>query len=466
MTSSEEIKTTVDINKKQAPQGKALIPFVVFVAIYLGTGLVLNSQGVKMAFYQLPAPLAAIVGIVSAFLILKGSFEEKFNTLVEGCGNSNILIMCIIYLLAGGFAATCKAMGGLDATVNLGLTYVPPAYLTAGLFVITAFISTATGTSVGSVVAVGPIAIGIAEKTGIPIPFILGAVMGGSMFGDNLSVISDTTIAATRTQGCSMRDKFRLNLWLTVIPALITIVLLLVFGNTGSGVAPEIKDFNFVKVLPYIVVLVGAIAGGNVFVVLFGGIVLASGIGLFYGDFNLLTLSQTIYSGFLGMTDIFLLSMLIGGLAEMINKAGGITYLLNVATRFIAGKRSGELAIGALVSLTDIAVANNTVAIIITGDVCKSICYKFKVDPRRSAALLDTYSNVFQGLIPYGAQMLIITGFTKGAVSPIDLLPYCWFLYLLFISCIISTFIPFSNGLIAKEPWDYENQRAKEVVEG
>ncbi|MCI2110387.1 MAG: Na+/H+ antiporter NhaC family protein [Acidaminococcaceae bacterium] len=442
----------------------SLIPFAIFVVVYLGSGLVLEAQGVKMAFYQFPAPVAAVIGILVAFILLKGKFEDKFNTFLEGCGDSNILIMCVIYLLAGAFAAVCKAMGGLDATVNLGLNYVPTQYLAAGIFIITAFISLATGTSVGSVVAVGPIAISIAEKTGMGIPMLLGVVLGGSMFGDNLSVISDTTIAATRTQGCSMRDKFRLNLWLTLIPAIITVVILLFTGNSSIGKVALSGEINYIKVLPYVVVLVGAIAGGNVFAVLFGGTVLAGLIGFYYGSFTCITYAQTIYAGFTGMTDIFLLSLLIGGLANMINKAGGITALLKYAQKFISGRRSAEVAISALVSLTDIAVANNTVAIIINGEVARSLCYKFKVDPRRSAALLDTFSNVFQGLIPYGAQMLIITGFTKGSVSPIDLLPHAWFLYLLFLSSLISIFVPFSNGVIVKDPWNYEKQKPESEV--
>ncbi len=442
----------------------SLIPFAIFVVVYLGSGLALEAQGVKMAFYQFPAPVAAVIGILAAFILLKGKFEDKFNTFLEGCGDSNILIMCVIYLLAGAFAAVCKAMGGLDATVNLGLNYVPTQYLAAGIFIITAFISLATGTSVGSVVAVGPIAISIAEKTGMGIPMLLGVVLGGSMFGDNLSVISDTTIAATRTQGCSMRDKFRLNLWLTLIPAIITVVILLFTGNSSIGKVALSGEINYIKVLPYVVVLVGAIAGGNVFAVLFGGTVLAGIIGFYYGSFTCITYAQTIYAGFTGMTDIFLLSLLIGGLANMINKAGGITALLKYAQKFISGRRSAEVAISALVSLTDIAVANNTVAIIINGEVAKSLCYKFKVDPRRSAALLDTFSNVFQGLIPYGAQMLIITGFTKGSVSPIDLLPHAWFLYLLFFSSLISIFVPFSNGVIVKDPWNFEKQKTESEV--
>ncbi len=441
-----------------APNGKALIPFLVFIGVYLGSGIILQLKGVEMAFYQFPAPLAVVIGIIAAFLIIKGKFSDKFDTFIKGCGDSNIIIMCIIYLLAGGFASVCKAMGGIDSTVNLGLTYIPPQYLAAGVFVISAFIATATGTSVGSAAAVGPIAIAVAEKSGTSLPLMMGCVLGGIMLGDNLSIISDTTIASTRTQGCDMKDKFKLNLWLTVLPAIITIVLLILFAKPDTVVSTGDHHFNIIKVLPYIFVLVTAIFGMNVFMVLIGGTIFAGAIGIYFGDLNLLTLFQSIYSGFTGMTDIFLLSLLTGGLAEMVNKAGGISYLLVNIQKFIKGKKTAQLGISALVSITDIAVANNTVSIIINGEIAKRICYKYKIDPRRSAALLSTFSTVFQGLIPYGAQMLIVTSFSNGKVSPLEVLPYTWFIYLLAISAIVSIFIPFSDGLIRKNPWNFDKE--------
>lgn len=462
-----ELKTGKKILRESAQRmsGKALIPFVVFVAVYLGSGIILEAQGVAMAFYQFPAPLAAVIGIITAFILLSGTFDEKFETFVRGCGDSNILIMCIIYLLAGGFAAVCGAMGGIDSTVNLGLTYIPAEYLAAGIFIISSFIATATGTSVGSAAAVGPIAIVIAEKTGTPLPLIMGCVIGGIMLGDNLSIISDTTIASTRTQGCEMRDKFRLNFWLTLLPAIVTVILLVVF-SPSVAVETGVHDYNLVKVLPYVVVLVTAVMGLNVFLVLVGGILLAGIIGLWYGDLQVMTFAQAIYRGFLSMTDIFLLSLLTGGLAELVSKAGGIAYLLNNVQKFIRGKKSAELGISALVSITDVALANNTVAIIINGEIAKRICYKFKVDPRRSAALLSTFSSIFQGLVPYGAQMLIVTSFAAGRVSPLEVLPYTWFIYLLALSAIISVFIPFSDGFIKNDPWDFETRKPRSKAAG
>lgn len=444
-------------NNSVKASGKALIPFLVFVSIYLGSGIILQAQGVEMAFYQLPAPVAIFCGIISAFFILKGNINEKFDALIEGCGNKDIIIMCTIYLLAGGFAAVSKAMGGVDSTVNLGLTFIPPQYITIGLFVITAFISISTGTSVGSIVAVGPIAVGLAEKSGLAMPLVLAAVMGGAMFGDNLSVISDTTIAATRTQGCEMKDKFRINIFIAAPAAIITMILLLILGR--PEVAPPIQtyDYNVIKVLPYLFVLILALIGINVFVVLTGGIILSGAIGLFYGEFTVITFSQEIFNGFSGMIDIFLLSMFTGGLAHMITKAGGIEFLLRKIKRRVKNKKSAELGIGILAAITDAAVANNTVAIIINGPIAKEMCTEYKVDPRRSAAMLDIFSCIMQGIIPYGAQMLILLSFTKGAVTPFQLIPLLWYQQLLGVSAIVSMFVPFADGLIKKEPWNWDN---------
>lgn len=470
MSTEEQVRTEEEKGKKVVeentvkPSGKALIPFLVFVAVYLGSGMILHLSGVPMAFYQFPAPLAAIIGVMAAFILISGSFDDKFDTFVKGCGDSSILIMCVIFLLAGGFATVCKVMGGIDSTVNLGLTYIPPEYLAAGIFIISGFIATATGTSVGSAAAVGPIAIGIADKTGASLPLIMGCVLGGIMLGDNLSIISDTTIASTRTQGCEMKDKFKLNFWLTLVPAILTVILLIFFGQSETIVTTGEHEFNLIKVLPYIVVLVTAVAGVNVFLVLVMGTVLAGLIGIAYGDLTFLTFMQAIYKGFVSMNDIFLLSMFTGGLAAMVSKAGGIAYLLTNIQKFIKGKISAELGISALVSITDIALANNTVAIIVNGEVAKRICYTFHVDPRRSAALLSTFSSIFQGLVPYGAQMLIVTGFAGGTVSPLEVLPYTWFIYLLGISAVVSVFIPFLDGFIKRDPWNFEEGKAQSKV--
>lgn len=438
------------MENKAKPSFVGLIPFLIFVAIYLGTGVVLQMKGVGMAFYQLPAPVAVFVGIIAAFILFKETIMEKFDTFLEGCGHQDIITMCIIYLLAGAFAGVSKAMGGVDATVNMGLTYIPAHYIAAGLFIIASFISTATGTSVGAIVSITPIAVGLAEKSGVPLPLILAAVMGGAMFGDNLSVISDTTIAATKTQGVEMRDKFRVNLYIAAPAAIITVILLLVFGKPDHVPHIEVLAYNFLKVLPYLVVLVLAITGINVFVVLTSGIFLSGIIGLAHGDFTLLSLTNEIYNGFLGMNEIFLLSLLTGGLATMFTKAGGIQWLIEQIQKIIVGKKSAKIGVGLLVAVTDMAVANNTVAIIINGSIAKKICQKYNVDLRESAAILDIFSCIFQGLIPYGAQMLILLGFTAGKVSPLDIIPLLWYQLLLFIFTVVFIFFSINEKIIAK----------------
>ncbi|WP_336020657.1 Na+/H+ antiporter NhaC family protein [Fusobacterium polymorphum] len=393
---------------------KGLIPFIVFILLYLGTGIFLHIAGVELAFYQLPGPVAAFAGIVVAFIIFNGTIQEKFNTFLEGCGHPDIITMCIIYLLAGAFAIVSKAMGGVDSTVNFGITYIPPHY----------------------------IAVGLGEKSGVPMPLILAAVMGGAMFGDNLSVISDTTIAATKTQGVEMRDKFRINLYIALPAAILTIILLFLFAR--PDVVPETvtHDYNLIKVFPYVFVLVMALVGVNVFVVLTSGVLLSGIIGLIYGDFTLLSYGKEIYNGFTNMTEIFVLSLLTGGMAQMVTHQGGIQWVINTVQKFIVGKKSAKVGVGLLVSLADIAVANNTVAIIITGGISKKISENNDVDLRESAAILDIFSCIFQGMIPYGAQMLILLGFAGDKVAPTQLIPLLWYQLLLEVFTLIYIFIP------------------------
>ena len=421
------------MNTKTKGSFKGLIPCLVFIGFYLGSVIILDSMGVELAFYQLPAPVAIFPGIIVAFLLFKGSIKEKFETFLEGCGHQDIITMCIIYLLAGGFAIVSKSMGGVDSTVNLGLTYVPSHYIAPGLFVIAGFISTATGTSVGSIVSLAPIAVGLAEKSGVSMPLVLAALMGGAMFGDNLSIISDTTIAATRTQGVEMKDKFRVNIKIAAPAAILTLLLLIVFGK--PEIAPEtgVYAFNIVKVLPYIFVLTLSLIGINVFVVLTAGIVLSGAIGLFYGDFTWLGYAKEIYNGFTGMTEIFLLSLLTGGLASLVTKAGGVDWIMNTIEKRIKGVKSAQMGMALLVTLTDMAVANNTVAIIINGPIAKKISDRYGVDPKKSASVLDIFSCIAQGAIPYGAQMLIMLSFAGGKVSPFDIIPLLWYQMILAI---------------------------------
>lgn len=435
------------MEKNTKISGKALIPFGVFIAIYLITGIALNSQGVEMAFYQLPSPVAVMGGIIVAFLMFKGSINDKFNTFIKGCGNENIIIMCIIFLLAGAFTTVSKQMGGVDSVVNLGMSFIAPQFITVGIFIISSFIAISTGTSVGTVVAVAPIALGFAEAAGLNQMMVIGATIGGGMFGDNLSIISDTTIAATRTQGVEMKDKFRANFAIALPAALVTIVLLLIFGRPEVVPESTTYSYNIVKVLPYIFVLVAALMGVNVFVVLTGGIIFSGIIGIADGSFTTLVFTQQIFEGFKGMLDIFLLSMFMGGLAAMVEKEGGINWILLKIKKIIKGKKSAELGIAAMISLTDMATANNTVAILINGPIAKEISEEYDIEPKRTASILDIFSCVFQGVIPYGAQVLFACATIKGLNSPFDVIYLCWYQYVLAIFALISIYIPYTRYL-------------------
>lgn len=455
----------MDQNEKIKPSGKALIPFAVFIFLYLGVGIILETSGTEMAFYQLPAPVAIIVGVVVAFIIFKGSIEEKFSQFAKGCGNENILIMCFIYLFAGAFATVAKSMGGVDSTVNLGLSFIPAQYITAGLFIIAAFISVATGTSMGTISTVAPIAIATAEKAGLNMTLIVAAIIGGAMFGDNLSVISDTTIASTRTQNCELKDKFKVNFYIALPAAVLTFVLLIFFGKPETIVPIQKLDYNLVKVIPYILVLGLAVSGFNVFLTLGVGTVVAGIVGIAYGDLTPLTFAQNIYAGFTGMNEIFLLSMFTGGLAHMVTQHGGLQWILEKIQSVVKSEKSAQIGISAIAAAADMAVANNTVAIIITGSIAKELSRKYKVDPRKSASLLDIWTCIFQGFIPYGAQILLAGSLTAGAVSPLALFPFLWYQQLLAVFTLISMFIPYADGLIKKKPWNWELDKAEEITE-
>lgn len=443
-------------------KGYALIPFIVFVLIYLLSGIILQRMGVEMAFYQLPAPVASFIGIIVAFILFKGSIEEKFDSFVKGCGNENIIIMCIIYLLAGAFAAVAGASGGVDAVVNLGLSIVPPEFICAGIFLIAAFMSLSIGTSVGTISAIGPIAVGLGQNSGLSMAMILGCLVGGAMFGDNLSIISDTTIAATRTQNVEMKDKFRMNFKIALPSAIITAILFLIFARPEVSPKIETGPIEFIKILPYLFVLFAALAGVNVFVVLTGGILFSGILLLSQNGFDFIALAKEIYGGFTNMTEIFLLSMLTGGLSYLVTKEGGLEWIIQKIRKSIRGPKTAELGIAGLVSLADAAVANNTVAIIITGPISKELSNHYKVDPRRTASLLDSFSCVMQGIIPYGAQMLIAAGFSNGAVSPVEIIPFLWYPFILGIVSLLSIYIPFIN---TKDPWNFEEDMPQSKIE-
>lgn len=424
---------------------RGLIPLLAFIFIYLGTGFYFHLTETKMAFYQLPSPIAAMIGIIVALILFKDHINQKLETFIQGCGNSDIITMCMIYLLAGAFVAVTNTIGGIESTANLGLAYISPQYITAGIFVITGLISLAIGTSVGTIVAVAPIAIELATQAHIPLPIMLSAIMGGAMFGDDLSMISDTTIAATRTQHCRMKDKFLANIGIAIPASIMALILFLILGKPTDVVLIHHNDYHLLKVMPYLFVLILSLVGVNVFIVLIGGILLSGGIGLYEGTFELIGFAKEAYHGFTQMNEIFLLSMLTGGLAALVTKAGGIEWILQKIKPFIKGRKSAELGIGLLVTLTDFAVANNTVAIIINGSIAKNIAEQYGIDKRRVAGILGIFSCIAQGIIPYGAQMLILIGFCKGIaeITPFDVIPLLWYQQFLLLLTLISIVLPF-----------------------
>ncbi|WP_247682618.1 Na+/H+ antiporter NhaC family protein [Pseudoalteromonas sp. MMG013] len=415
----------------------SLLPLLTFVGLFLGVGLYLQSQGVDYAFYQLPAPVAILPAIVIAFLINKASINESVETFIKGAGHSNIITMCLIYLLAGAFSAVASATGGVDAVVNAGLSLIPPAFLLPGLFLISAVVSTAMGTSMGTIGAIGPIALAVSIKTGIDPALMAGTIVSGAMFGDNLSIISDTTIAATRTQGCEMKDKFRENLKIA-LPAAVLTVCLLVFLTPEAQVV-ETKEFDWLLVLPYAFILFLAVAGMNVFVVLFSGIIFAAAMG-FTGDYEMASFVKDIYEGFSSMQEIFLLSMFIGGLSEFIRINGGLDYLakkIQGLTAIIAKwhrQVADQLGIAALVLTSNLCIANNTVSIIVAGPVAKKLADDGEIPAKRSASLLDIFACVMQGSLPYGAQALLLGATFK--ISPWDVSTSSYYCFILAITAV------------------------------
>lgn len=414
----------------------ALIPLFIFIFTFLGAGIILKD------FYAFPSPVAVLVGIIAAFLLFKSSTDDKVATLIAGCGESKIMTMCLIYLLAGAFAVVSKAMGGVDAVVNLGINTIDVAYFPLGIFLIASFLSTATGTSVGAIVAIGPIAVALADKSGASLPLISGALLGGSMLGDNLSMISDTTIAATQSLGCDLKDKFKINLFIAFPAAILTILVFFYLGLNSDivTVAIEKNDFSWVAIVPYILVIVLAVVGVNVFSTLLIGTLLAGIIGYFSGSFTFMEFIQKIYEGFTSMTDIFLLSMLTGGLAAMVDKAGGITYLLVQIKKRIKSKKSAQAGIGALVGFANLAIANNTVSIVITGPIAKEINDEYHLNPKKTAAILDIFSCIIQGVLPYGAQILLILNYANGKLDFFDLISNAWYHLFLLLFTLVAIY--------------------------
>lgn len=408
----------------------ALSPLLVFIAFYLITSIIAGD------FYKIPITVAFMVSSIYAIIICGGKpLMQRINTYSRGAATEQMMLMIWIFVLAGAFAHSAKMMGSIDATVNLTLSLLPPQMILAGLFLAACFISLSIGTSVGTIAALVPIAAGVATETGTDVALMTAIIVGGSFFGDNLSFISDTTIMATQTQGCRLSDKFRVNVFI-VAPAAIVILIVYFLMGTGLQTPQQITPVEWVKVIPYLVVLITAILGMNVMAVLTLGILLTGLIGLLTGSFDIYGWFGAMGEGILSMGELIIITMMAGGMLELIRQQGGIDFIIRLLTRRVNGKRGAELSIAALVSLVDICTANNTVAILTVGRISKEVGDRYGVDNKKCASILDTFSCTVQGLIPYGAQMLIAAGL--AAINPVSILPYLYYPFALGIVALLS----------------------------
>lgn len=408
------------MEKEKKGRAIALLPIGVFLIIFLGAGIVFKD------FYAMPAIVAFLIALFVAFLQNKElSFNKKIEVIAKGVGEENIITMSLIFLCAGGFSGAVTAAGGVDSTVNLGLSLIPAHFAVAGLFLIGCFISVSMGTSMGTIAALAPIAVGISEKTGFALSICIGAVVCGAMFGDNLSMISDTTIAAVKTQGCEMKDKFKANFFI-VLPAAIITVLIFWFATRDMNFhLEENLSYSLWEVLPYMVVLLGALIGINVFVVLISGIVISLIVGVSMGHIALSEMFQVVGNGVTSMYDITVISIIVACIVSLVKEHGGIQFILDLIKSKINGRRGAEFGIALLALFVDACTANNTVAIVMTGPIAKEISEEFDVDPRRSASLLDMFTSVGQGIIPYGAQLL--SAATLTGLTPIQIIPNLYY---------------------------------------
>lgn len=411
----------------------ALLPIAVFIILFVGSGLLTGD------FYLMPTTLAFLLALIVALLQNKKyTFEQKLYVAASGAGDVNIITMCIIYLLAGIFSAVVSAAGGVTSTVNFALSFIPVHLAVMGLFLMGCFISISMGTSCGTIAALAPIAVDISQKTGYEMALCIGAVVCGAMFGDNLSMISDTTIAAVRTQGCEMKDKFKANFAIVLPAAIITAAIFYFIGSGSSYHNAANLDYNFIQVVPYLLILIGALAGVNVFALLGGGTIISIFVGLYTGSFassKILTLTS---SGLSAMYEIAIIAILASCISALVRLNGGFAWILNTVQSHVGGVKGAQVGIGSLALMMDIATANNTIAIVLAGPLAKKISETYKISAKRTASLLDIFASVGQGLLPYGAQLLSAAALTK--LTPLDILPYLYYPVLMLVCVIIFIF--------------------------
>jgi Na+/H+ antiporter NhaC len=415
----------------------AVSPLLVFLVVYLISSIVAGD------FYRVPVSSAFLVACMYAVLIAKGGIRKRLDTFSRGAGHPDVLLMIWIFILAGAFAGTARDIGSVDATVSAALHVIPPQMLFAGLFLTACFISMAVGTSVGTIVALAPIGAGIAGQCDVPQAYMAAIIVGGAFFGDNLSFISDTTIAATRAAGCEMRDKFRTNI-VIILPAVVIVTVLYLIQGHELAAGVQHGAISWVKLVPYLLVIALALTGINVTAVLAIGIVTIAAIGFICGDFSWVGWLESAGRGIAGMSDLIIVTLLAGGLLEMIRTAGGLDWITSGLSRVARGRRGSQFCIAALVSLANVCTANNTIAIITTGGIAKDIADRFGVDPRKTASLLDTFSCLVQGMLPYGAQLLMAASLT--GLAPTDIIPFLYYPFIMGACAIVSIIFNYPHG--------------------
>lgn len=432
-----------DLTMKPKKGLAALLPILVFLIIYIGVGVyyeyIRPQEGVQ-GFYVMSVVVAFMAAIaVALFQNRSISFDEKLRICASGMGDDNILTMIFIFLLAGAFSGVASASGCAEDTANMLLSFVPGRLTVLGIFLIACIISMAMGTSCGTITVMGSLALSISQSAGLSLPLCFGALVGGSMFGDNLSFISDTTIAATKTQGCQMRDKFRENFFIALPAALITCVILLIIAWTGKAAAVGEYSFHIFRALPYFVILIAALIGINVFIVLGFGLVLCTAIGIFSGSIDIHNIFISMGSGVSGMYETIVVTILATALSALIKYNGGFEAIIAFIKKHFHGSKGGQLGIILISMLMDISTANNTVAIVVTAPIATDIRKEYEITPQRTASLMDISTCIAQGIIPYGAQLLIAAGI--AGISSIQIMPYLFYPYLLFICVLVATFI-------------------------
>ena len=409
-----------------------LLPIAVFLVLFLGIGMITKD------FYKMPAIVAFLIALMVAMFQNKQlSFDDKIKVIAKSLGDENVITMCLIFLAAGAFSGAVSASGGAESVVNFGLSIIPGHFAVVGLFVIGCFISLSMGTSMGTIATLAPIAIGISQNTGFSLAICMGSVVCGAMFGDNLSMISDTTIAAVKTQGCEMKDKFKENFLIVLLAALLSIMVFYFLTKDLNYLATSELSYQFIKILPYILVLVGALMGVNVFIVLIGGTILSLIIGVGSGTIAFLDMFNVVGDGIVGMYDITVISIVVSCIVGLVKENGGIEYILALISSKIKSAKGAELGIALIVFLVDCCTANNTLAIIMSGPIAKEIGEQYQVPKTRCASLLDIFASVGQGVIPYGAQLL--SAASLCGLSVMEIMPYLY--YPIFMACSAFLFI-------------------------